>query len=120
MKLSEMSTQKAAQVMCDIAVPVANIAQDEKLAEAFRAIAKSDLNSMSRIAQYGLMGSKLLPLLLKDHLDDVCQVIGTIKGVSAEEIKAQNIVKTVGDIKELLDSDLVRFFKSAGTAEPGK
>ena len=75
MKLSEMSTQKAAQVMCDIAVPVANIAQDEKLAEAFRAIAKSDLNSMSRIAQYGLMGSKLLPLLLKDHLDDVCQVM---------------------------------------------
>ena len=62
------------------------------------------------------MGSKLLPLLLKDHLDDVCQVVGALNGVSAETIRNQNILKTMKDIKECLDGDLIRFFRSAGAA----
>lgn len=120
MKLSEMSTQKAAQKMCDIAIPMANIAQDEKTAEAMRAFPMEKIKDMPMINLIGKAIALIVPLALRDHFEDLCEIVAAMTDKTAETVKSQKIIDTVTDVKNIVDGDIVHFFTSAVTPKQEK
>ena len=121
MKLSELSTEKAADVLCEIAPLFMNIASDEELmSELKTAVNFKDANTMAeKIALTIGKLSKILPILLKKRKQDLFGILGAINEKSIEEISKQNIIKTMSQIRDISkDKELLDFFKSCtGTEE---
>ena len=121
MKLSELSTEKAADVLCEIAPYAINIMTDEELmGELKNAIDFREADTMAeKIALLVGKISKILPILLKKRKNDLFGVLGAINEKSIEEIAKQNIIKTMSQIKDISkDKELLDFFKSCtGTEE---
>ena len=105
MKLSELSTEKATDVLCEIAPYAMNIMTDEELVDELKA-------AVGKI-------SKILPILLKKRKADLFGILGALNEKSVEEIAKQNIIKTMSQIKDISkDKELLDFFKSCtGTEE---
>lgn len=114
MKLSQLSTDRALDVLCEITPYISNIAADQNLMET---IGKSIKGEGLTTAGVMLLGAekvtKLVPILLKSHRDDVYGVLAAINGVSLEEIAKQNIIATSRQIVEVVrDRELLDFFRS--------
>ena len=87
MKLSEFSTDKAADVLCEISVYALNIVSDEEL-----------------------RGS------LKKHREDAFSILAVVNSVTVDAILEQNVLVTMRQIRELAeDKDLTDFFKSCAS-----
>lgn len=121
MKLSQMTTDKATDVLCEIAPYAINIMTDEDLmSELQSAINFDEANTMAeKIAVSVGKISKILPILLKKRKNDIFGVLGALNDKSIEEIGKQNIIKTMSQIKDISkDKELLDFFKSCtGTEE---
>lgn len=121
MKLSQMTTDKATDVLCEIAPYAMNIMTDEDLmSELKSAINFDEANTMAeKIAVSVGKISKILPILLKKRKNDIFGVLGALNDKSIEEIGKQNIIKTMSQIKDISkDKELLDFFKSCtGTEE---
>ena len=121
MKLSQMTTDKATDVLCEIAPYAMNIMTDEDLmSELQSAINFDEANTMAeKIAVSVGKISKILPILLKKRKNDIFGVLGALNDKSIEEIGKQNIIKTMSQIKDISkDKELLDFFKSCtGTEE---
>ena len=121
MKLSQMTTEKATDVLCEIAPYFMNITTDEELVgELKSAIDFKEDNTMAEKTAL-LVGklSKILPILLKKRKADLFGILGALNDKSVEEIAKQNVIKTMVQIKEISkDKELLDFFKSCtGTEE---
>jgi hypothetical protein len=121
MKLSQLSTDKAMDVLCEIATPVTNIMTDEELLmELKSAIDFDKANTMAeRIAILTGKLTKILPLILKKRKAEVFSILASLNEKTIEEIGSQNIIKTMSQIKDIAkDKELLDFFKSCtGTEE---
>ena len=121
MKLSQMTTDKATDVLCEIAPYFMNIVTDEELVgELKSAIDFKETNTMAeKIALTVGKISKILPILLKKRKTDLFGILGALNEKSVEEIAKQNILKTMSQIKDISkDKELLGFFKSCtGTEE---
>lgn len=122
MKLSELSTDRACSVLCALTPYLNNIAIDNDLLGVLKATIDKGGEPIT-YADYLSAGmqklNQLVPMLLKNHKDDVLGIIAAINDTSIAEIKKQNIIKTMTQIKEAVkDEDLIAFFKScAGQGE---
>ena len=121
MKLSQMTTEKATDVLCEIAPYFMNITTDEELVGELKlAIDFKEANTMAEKTAL-LVGklSKILPILLKKRKADLFGILGALNDKSVEEIAKQNVIKTMVQIKEISkDKELLDFFKSCtGTEE---
>lgn len=121
MKLSQMTTDKATDVLCEIAPYAMNIMTDEDLMNELKAAIDFDeANTMAeKIAVSVGKISKILPILLKKRKNDIFGILGALNDKSIEEIGKQNIIKTMSQIKDISkDKELLDFFKSCtGTEE---
>ena len=118
MKLSEMSTDRLADVMVRIAGPVERIGNDEMLIDKLRAMAaKGGKTAVENAA--GMFGA-LVPVLLERHREDTYAVLAAMTGKNAEEIAAQNAMVTLREAKECVDGDLLSFFGWSGDTEAGE
>ncbi len=121
MKLSELSTERATDVLCEIAPYFMNIATDEELVgELKAAIDFEEADTMAeKIALTAGKISKILPILLKKRKSDLFGVLGALNEKTVEEIAKQNIIKTMSQIRDISkDKELLDFFKSCtGTEE---
>lgn len=120
MKLSELSTEKATDVLCEIAPFFMNIIGDEELTlELKTAIDFKSANTMAeKIALTAAKISKVLPILLKKRKTDLFGILGALNEKSVEEIAKQNIIKTMTQIKDISkDKELLDFFKSCTGSE---
>ena len=121
MKLSQMTTDKATDVLCEIAPYFMNIVTDEELVSELKsAIDFKETNTMAeKIALTVGKISKILPILLKKRKTDLFGILGALNEKSVEEIAKQNILKTMSQIKDISkDKELLDFFKSCtGTEE---
>lgn len=113
MKISELTTEKAADILCEITPYAANITTDTGLSEAL----KGTLAKGANVAELYQMGAqkitKIVPILLKDHRDDVFSVLAVLNGSTVDTVREQNIMVTMSQIRELFqDKDLLNFFKS--------
>ena len=115
MKLSELSTEKATDVLCEIAPYAMNIMTDEELVgELKKSIDFKGANTMAqKIALTVGKISKILPILLKKRKADLFGILGALNEKSIEEIAKQNIIKTMSQIKDISkDKELLDVFKS--------
>ena len=111
---SELGTDEALDVTLEIAQPISNLIEDEKLvAELCRTLPKGATNRIA-VMHFGLTKVvKLLPIVLKDHRTDVFAILSPFNGLTVEEIGKQNFLVTCKQVADLLhDKSFTDFFKS--------
>ena len=109
MKISQMSTNQAADVLVKIAKPAAHIMHDKVTTKVLEGVAKGSNEPVQFIAD------NLVPVvtvLLEAHRADVFEVVAALTGKTEKEIGDQSILTTITDIKESWDGDLMDFFGS--------
>ena len=121
MKLSQMTTDKATDVLCEIAPYAMNIMTDEDLMNELKSAVDFN-NAETMVEKMALIVgkfSKIIPILLKKRKSDILGILGALNDKSIEEISKQNIIKTMSQIKDISkDKELLDFFKSCtGTEE---
>ena len=120
MKLSEFSTEKATDVLCELTPYVTNILSDvELLAELKSALDVKDSTTVAeRFAMVGNKIAKIIPIILRGRKEDIFGIIGVLNEKSVEQIKAQNIIVTMKQIRDISkDKELLDFFKSCTDTE---
>ena len=119
MKLSELTTARAADVLCEIGTYIINITTDEELSAELKKKAEK-ANAKTQAEMVSFLASKisaLLPILLKKHKEDVFGIVAALNDTTADAIANQNIIKTACMIREAVkDKELVDFFKSCASA----
>lgn len=108
MKLSEMTTDKAADALVRLAEPAAEIVNDDKVFELIKGAGKVANAGFS--AQMAFILREVAPVLLKDHRGALYEVLSILTGKKAAEIAQQPITATVADIRASVDSELLSFF----------
>jgi len=120
MKLSELDTSRAADVLCEAGAYALNILTDEELAAELKSKIDSS-GELSRLELYTFGVQKisaLLPIILKKHRDDVFGILAAVNGCAVNYIANQNIMATMQMVKELVsDKDMIDFFKSCAPVE---
>lgn len=120
MKLSELDTSRAADVLCEAGAYALNILTDEELAAELKSkIDSPDELSRLELYTFGVQKvSTLLPIVLKKHRDDVFGILAAVNGCAVNYIASQNIMVTMQQVKELVsDKDIIDFFKSCAPVE---
>lgn len=115
MKLSELSTDRAVDVLCEISVYLTHIVCDDELMgelkENLKLTGEENRAEVMTIAMEKI--AKLVPLVLRKHKSDVFGVLATVNEVTVDEVAKQNIVKTMAQVRDVVqDKEFVDFFKS--------
>ena len=122
MKLSELTTERAADVLCELTPYIANITGDKSLLDELAN--KFDSKGKSAAELYTFAAHKcatLVPILLKEHRNDVFGVLAVLNERSADEIAKQKVIETMKQVRDLFqDKDLLDFFKSFGLEDDTK
>ncbi len=120
MRLSEFTTEKATDVLCELTPYVANIVTDEELlAELQNAITKDEATTKSELMAKGVEKvTKLVPIVLKKRKMDVFGILAVLNNKTADDVAKQNIITTMIQIREITkDKELLDFFKSCVGSE---
>lgn len=121
-KLSDLGTDECLDVLCTIAPSIQAIVEDKDIMTALgKAIDKKGLTKAGVLmtAASKLVGA--VPLLFKAHREDVYNILSTVGGVTVEEVKAQNMLDTMQQLKEILqDKPLLDFFGWSKRGDSGE
>lgn len=120
MKISEISTEKAMDVLCELTPYVTSIVTDEELiAELKSAIDFGKANTMAeKMALTAGKITKIIPILLRNKKNDVFGIVGVLNNKTIEEVAKQNIIVTMKQIRDIAkDKELLDFFKSCTGTE---
>ena len=119
MKLSELTTEQAVDVLCELTPYIANITGDKALLDELGE--KFDNKGKSVAEMYTYAAKKcavLAPLLLKDHRSDVFGILAILNSTTVEDVEKQNVLTTIMQIRSVFkDKELLDFFKSFGQEE---
>lgn len=113
-KLSELSTDECADVLCELVPYIVNIVSDKEIMEAVgKAVDKTTITQVGVMLLGAQKITTVIPLLLKIHRSDIYAILSIVGEKSVEEVSAQNVMTTMWQMKELLnDKEMVSFFKS--------
>lgn len=123
MRLSELSTDRATDVLCELTPYIANIVSDEELLEELKkAVDRKDIvNKAQWLAVGAEKITKIMPILLKKRKEDVFGILAVMNEKSVEQIANQNILVTLKQAKTAFkDKELIDFFKSCMDTEEGE
>lgn len=115
MKLSEIKGDRVFEVIADIMEPLANIAGDDDVMAIFTDKSKAEDETG---VQFALRKAKTsVPVLLRDHKDDVVEILAVLNGVDKDEyLENVTIPKLIGEVFEVLtDNELLAFLSQSGT-----
>lgn len=117
MKLSELSTDRAADVLCEITPFLANLAGDTALQDTLRDKLKLQDGQKPSMAELYTFGAQklaiIVPIILKEHRADVFGMLAALNGTTAAQIAAQGVMDTMGQLREVMQDEQLRdFFKS--------
>lgn len=115
MKLSELTTSQATDVLCELTPYIANITADEELLNVLgEKITGGKPMSRAEIMVFGAKKiSTLAPIVLKDHKADVFGILAVLNEKTVEEIAEQKFLTTLNQIKSIKDDpELIDFFES--------
>lgn len=117
MKLSQLSTVQAKDVLIQVSALTANITADKDLldtignADNFKGI--GDMNKRGVKAMLLGRWSAFVKGLLERHWEDVRGILAAVNAKSAKEIETQGITETMRQINEIRDDkELIDFFLS--------
>lgn len=116
MKLSELSTDKALDVLCELTPYVSNIASDDAVVGAVGKIVDTseDLNLYGKGLLLVERMGEIITVLLKTHRPDVYGILSVVSERPVAEIAAQKITDTIQQVRELSqDTELLSFFRSS-------
>lgn len=121
MKISELTTERAADVLCEVSIYALNTLSDKELLASLRMQLEGTDGDRTKAEMIAIASEKvaeLIPLLLKKHKDDVFGIVAAVNGLTLEQVRQQKIIKTMTAIKEMAqDKDLIDFFKSCVSTE---
>lgn len=115
MKLSELSTDQALDVLCELTPYINNIASDKDILSEIGKVEdfKDGITKQGLTIVWIDRISKVIPTLLQTHRPDVYGILSAVNQKSVAEIAAQNSMVTLLQIREVLqDKELIDFFKS--------
>lgn len=114
MKLSELSTEKALDVMCQATPYIANIVGDSDLLSSLEEKLGGEKKSIAELYTYGAQKiAQLIPILLKNHRDDVFGLLAVLNDMEPKDIAVQGFTRTLEQIRSAVqDKELIDFFKS--------
>jgi hypothetical protein len=120
MKLSNLSTDEALDVLCELTPYINNIVTDDVLLDELKAKVKATGNETK--AEIMAMGAekinKLVPIVLKGHKKDVYGILAVLNDTDVDAIGKQNVIKTISQIRDLIkDKEFLDFFKSCAEQE---
>ena len=111
-KLSDLGTDECMDVLCTIAPSIQAIVEDKDIMSTLgKAIDKKGMTTAGVLmtAASKLVGA--VPMLFKTHREDVYNILSSVGGVTVDEVKSQNMLDTMQQIKEILqDKPLLDFF----------
>jgi len=114
MKLSEMSSNKAADVILQVMPDIEELMKDEELKGiiASRKV-KADGEDASSLGKMFMI--KIATYLLREKRSTVWNILAAMNDKTAEEISEQNVIALTGQILEVIgDRQLISFFMSLG------
>lgn len=121
MKISELTTERAADVLCEVSIYALNILSDKKLLASLRMQLEGTDGDRTKAELIAIASEKiaeLIPLLLKKHKDDVFGIVAAVNGLTLEQVRKQKIIATANAVREMAqDKDLIDFFKSCVSTE---
>ena len=107
MKFSELSTDRAADVLCEVSVYALNILTDDELRESLKAQIDAE-KPQTAGEKYAIGAQKIgqcIPLIL-----------AAVNETTVEAVKKQSVLKTMRQIQEIVkDKDMLDFFKSCAS-----
>lgn len=114
MKLSKLTTDEALDVLCEITPYVSNIVSDETLMETLNKTVKKEGMTRAGVLVAGAEKlSRLVPIVMKEHRNDVYGILAAVNGLDTDEIAKQNIIKTSMQIRDVCaDKEMLDFFRS--------
>ena len=120
MKLSNLSTDEALDVLCELTPYINNIVTDDVLLDELKAKVKATGNETK--AEIMAMGAekinKLVPIVLKGHKKDAYGILAVLNDTDVDAIGKQNVIKTMSQIRDLIkDKEFLDFFKSCAEQE---
>lgn len=120
MKLSELSTDKTLDVLCELTPYISNIASDDAVVGAVGKIVDTDkdINLYGKGLMLVERMGEIVPVLLKTHRPDVYGILSVMNDRPVAEIAAQKITDTIRQVRELFqDPELLSFFRSSAQQE---
>lgn len=116
MKISELTTEQAADVLCELTPYIANITGDKALLDELGKKFDSKGKSVAELYTYAAKKcATLASALLKDHRTDVFGILAILNETTAESVAKQNILMTISQIRTVFkDKALLDFFRSFG------
>lgn len=114
MKLSDLTTGQAADVLLQITPSIANIAKDQNAIDAVGRVA--DFDNMNRRGVQMVVADRyasFVTVLLRDHRQDVFNILAAVNLTTTEVLESQKITETFRQINEIRDdTELVDFLAS--------
>lgn len=110
MKLSEMSSDVAADVFLRITPDIEHLIVDEGLADILKdRKPPKDKKDADKLGKTGML--KIVSYLLKNKRENVWNIIGALNNMTPAEVGEQNIIKTTADLCNILmDKDFLQLF----------
>lgn len=120
MKLSEMNNDQAAEVLVKVSGPLSNILNDENIKPLLDEM--SNAKDIPPVKAFADMIPKLVSFCMKDHRDDLYEVVGALTFKPASKVGKMNFMATVKELRDSIDAEFIGFFRSSGnaTATPGQ
>lgn len=120
MRFSEMTNDQARDVMIRLAVPASNLMNDKNIIAILKEV--SDGKEKPVVELIGTILPKLVTFAMKDHADDLYEVVGALAEKPSSEVGGMGFMQTLGILRDSIDKDFIDFFKSSGsvTSNPGK
>lgn len=115
MKLSDMNGEMLRQALCDLALPLCAILQDERTHALMDQFMDRSIPLSALAASFLEQG---VPLLLRDHAEDTFAVLSILTGHEPQTLRSMNAVALIRLARACWDSELAAFFGYAGTAAP--
>lgn len=117
MKISQMTTDEAADALVKMSEAVTAIVADSESVPLLSGL------SVAFEDREGLTAAlmKLVPFLLKKHRHEFYTIIGALDGKTEEEIGKFNLLSTIRVVRDSFDKDLLDFFSNSGEqTQPGE
>lgn len=121
-KISQLTTDEALDVFCELTPHINDIISDEELVEEIkRKLDKNGDGELSRIEmlRFGVDKiNKIIPIVLKKKREALLGIIAVMTNSELEDIKKQNIIITLAQVIDLAkDKDLMDFVRSCLNSE---
>lgn len=124
MKLSEISTERAADVLCELTPLVDSIITDEDLMQSLSAVVDREQTETMSVGQKMLLVSsklgKIVPILMKKRRAEMFGILAVLNEKTPEQISAQNMLVTMMQVRDLVnDREMIDFFRSCRNTGEG-